>query len=256
MARLFTASTDTIKTTTGAPTASDNFTMFSMVNPRDFGAAQVMQFIGHGVDSGAGYGVRILTTGQIQVDVSFVAGLNSGLYAKVGRWNAVAVVRRATVWMVFLNGIKSSVTITNNPFAIDTDYVIGSTVNSSSTSSSPIRGALANVAFWNVALKDRELFDLTSFKVLPNKIQRQSLTHFHPLKDRPWGSTEFGFVGANMTRTGTHPYTHPVIPPRLNIYYLAGLTSMIKTILGLAKGSVKTVNGLPIASVKSYNGLQ
>jgi len=39
------------------------------------------------------------------------------------------------------------------------------------------------------------------------------------------------------------------------VYSPEVVTSYIKTINGLAKGSVKTINGLAIASVKSFNGL-
>lgn len=210
MARFITTSTDTITVSSGGPTNTNNFSLFIMIKPINLSAQQFFMYVGHGVNSGAGYGLDIGITGELHCDISFVANYFSGLYIKVNKWNGIGMYRNNNVWNLFLNGKKSPVTVSNNPFGLDGKYTIGSAVDSSGVPSIAFKGAVAEAAYWSSVLTDRQMYDLTSFKSLPGNISRNSLLQYHPLKYSPLGTNEpFLYSGVNLTRTGTYNYLHP-----------------------------------------------
>jgi hypothetical protein len=207
MSRLFSQSTDKLQAGAAGNTAQDNYTMFALVKPINTSGGYII-YNGNGVDSGAGYGMDLVSgTLQAHVDLSFVAAYNSGLFAKLGMWNAVLYRRRAGTSHMFVNGKKATATSGSESNGISAFYTIGARPNSSGVTSSPFNGVIAETALWNRALSDAEAFYLTRRLRFPSAF-KGGLSQYH--KHTRARSTEVSvFAGNTLTATGTLEAEHP-----------------------------------------------
>jgi Concanavalin A-like lectin/glucanases superfamily len=216
MARIFsTQYTDTINTNSGGPTDTSNFTMSLMYYPieNQVTNSEYLLYIGYGVGSGSGYGLYVHHNNQIELDIAFVANYASGLNLVPRQWNGIALTRTGGgTWQIWVNGVKSSTTASNNPFNPDGKYTISGRPDSGGTRTNFATGAFAEVAFWSgEVLPDQMLKALTTGSLTPLSLKRSTLAQYHPLKDTFGAGTTEPFVlkGTTLTRTGTKPFPHP-----------------------------------------------
>jgi len=122
-------------------TATTNFTIEAWVKWDGTGGNQAIVYNGHAGNSG--YGIYLMSSGEIRVLIGGVTFVNSSAYLTSGEWTHLAIARNGTTLTLYKNGASIANSIAA-PYMPNGKFTIGANVDGGET----FKGSIDEVRFW------------------------------------------------------------------------------------------------------------
>lgn len=122
-------------------TATTNFTIEAWVKWDGTGGNQAIVYNGHAGNSG--YGIYLMSSGEIRVLIGGVTFVNSGAYLTAGEWTHLAIARNGATLTLYKNGASIANSIAA-PYTPNGKFTIGANVDGGET----FKGSIDEVQFW------------------------------------------------------------------------------------------------------------
>ncbi|WP_299456674.1 LamG-like jellyroll fold domain-containing protein [uncultured Microscilla sp.] len=208
----FDGATQYLSTATVVTNTQDNFTIEGWVRWDGGGTADRLFFYNgdsENVTTTTGYGVGIneanTVTAFIGNGTATLTELSSGKALATGEWVHIALVRRATNWFIYVDGVEFDLSNTSTP-SVPT---VSTTLGGGTSGAKHLNGRLEEWRMWSVArsiIEIRERMHLINFGNEANLIANWQLNETS-------GSTAFDYVGDfDATHNNTPTITTSTAP--------------------------------------------